>query len=350
MKTIKILTLMLSLSWVVFSCNDGIDPITRVNPGPDEQAPIVTITAPSGSVVNIPFTDTETDLTISFTATDDIEIESVVVKLNGTTLESYNSFKDYRRSSESIIREALAIGNHTLEVEVTDLSGKTTTATRSFELTNVYIPKYPGEVFYMPFEGNLYMDLISEEAASIVGSPSFATGKSGNAYAGATDSYITFPITDLGLTNDFSVSFWYKVNTVPERAGIFVIGPPGVNTRTSGIRVFREGGANTFKGNIGNGTADIWNDGGSISATNWVFITIVVSEGKFGIYANGTLLRAESSYTGNLSWANCEFISIGSGAPRFSEWNHLSDLSLIDEIRIFNRKLTQTEIQSMMAD
>jgi hypothetical protein len=62
------------------------------------------------------------------------------------------------------------------------------------------------------------------------------------------------------------------------------------------------------------------------------------------------LLRAESTYTGEVSWANTELLSIGSGAPTFTEWGHLSDNSLIDEVRIFNRKLTATEIQDMMND
>ncbi len=105
-----------------------------------------------------------------------------------------------------------------------------------------------------------------------------------------------------------------------------------------------------MKSNVGIGSGESWNDGGTISATDWVFITMVVGDGSHGIYADGTLLRAESTFTGSVSWADCEFISIGSGAPRFTEWGHLSDNSLIDEIRIFNRKLSQAEIQEMMND
>jgi hypothetical protein len=76
---------------------------------------------------------------------------------------------------------------------------------------------------------------------------------------------------------------------------------------------------------------------------------MVVGDGSFGIYANGTLLRAQSSYSDEISWADCEFISIGSGEPRFSEWGHLADVSYIDEIRIFNKKLSQSEVQAIIA-
>ncbi|MBX2916161.1 MAG: LamG domain-containing protein [Cyclobacteriaceae bacterium] len=212
-----------------------------------------------------------------------------------------------------------------------------------------YSPKYDGEVFYMPFDAD-YGDLVGGANATAVGSPTLETGKKGKAFKGATDSYLTYPIAGLGLSNAFSISFWYKANTTPDRAGILTVGPPGINTRTSGFRLFRENGANVVKSNLGIGTGDSWNDGGAISATDWVFVTMVAGGGSHGIYVNGTLLRAESTFTGNISWADCEFISIGSGAPRFTEWGHLSDNSLIDEIRIFNRKLTQAEIQQMMND
>ncbi len=211
-----------------------------------------------------------------------------------------------------------------------------------------YSPKYDGEVFYMPFDAD-YGDLVGGSNATVVGTPSLKTGKKGKAYEGAADSYLTYPIADLGLGNAFSISFWYKANPSPDRAGILTVGPPGINTRTSGFRLFRENGANVVKSNLGIGTGDSWNDGGGIS-TDWVFVTMVAGGGSHGIYVNGTLLRAESTFTGNISWADCEFISIGSGAPRFTEWGHLSDNSLIDEIRIFNRKLSQSEIQQMMND
>jgi hypothetical protein len=42
-------------------------------------------------------------------------------------------------------------------------------------------------------------------------------------------------------------------------------------------------------------------------------------------------------------------MSIGSGAPRFNEWGHLSDLSLIDEVRIYNKALPASEIERLAA-
>jgi len=553
---------------MVGACNEGIDPISAVAPGPDETAPVISVTYPSEGT-EIKVVEALTSITIRFQVTDDIEIKSINVKMDGNDVATYNEFLDYRKAVKEILYENLNTGAHVLTIVATDLENKVTTTNINFEKTPPYIPlfdgetfympfdgvytdlmtitdatqvgtpafagegkkggnaykgatdayltfptagllgtefsasfwmkvnstpdragvliagppgintrtqgfrlfrenaggkqrfklnvgngtsdiwfdgganadvvpntgewvhfafsisatnaalyingqvasqgalaggvnwagcdvlsimsgkprftewghnsdlsymdelrlfdkaltqadvldimdsdyspKYDGEVFYMPFDAD-YGDLVGGENATVVGSPSLQTGKVGKAYAGATDSYLTYPLSGLGLGNAFSISFWYKVNTTPDRAGVITVGPPGINTRTSGFRFFRENGANTFKSNLGIGTGDSWNDGGAISPTDWVFVTMVAGGGSHGIYANGTLLRAESTYTGQVSWADCVNLSIGSGAPVFTEWNHLSDNSLIDEIRIFNRKLTQAEIQDMMND
>jgi hypothetical protein len=98
---------------------------------------------------------------------------------------------------------------------------------------------------------------------------------------------------------------------------------------------------------VGTGTGESWNDGGKIDPSNgeWVHMAFTVSGTKSIIYINGVLAR-ESTLTA-ISWAGCDVLSIMSGIPRFTEWNHKSDLSLMDELRIFNKSLTQTEIQTI---
>ena len=67
------------------------------------------------------------------------------------------------------------------------------------------------------------------------------------------------------------------------------------------------------------------------------------------IYLDGVAVINTGNMTGKtISWANCTNISIGSGAPGFIAWNHLSDLSKIDELYLFDKVLTVAEIQAIM--
>lgn len=361
MKAIKYLLINI-LAIFVISCESGIDPITPVNPGPDESAPEVQINYPlEGTLIRV--REDITSIAIRTEVTDDIEIKSVSISIDDNVIGTFSDFKDYRRAVLSYNYENLTNGEHTLSVTANDLSGKTTTKSVNFEKVAPYVPKFDGEIFYMPFDGD-NLELVTINYAKIVGSPTFADGKIQKAYKGATDSYLTFPTKDesLGidlLNADFSVSFWYKVNPVPDRGGIIVIGPETEgaaadkqNNRTAGIRLFREnvGGKQRIKANVGNGTTDGWIDNAlaDLDPTNpqWVYLTLTINPGKAVLYVNG--VEAGTNALTAISWNGCDILSIGSGAPRFTEWSHLSDLSLIDELRLFNKALSPAEIQAIM--
>ena len=354
----KILTAIL-VSIFLVSCNDGIDPITAVDPGPDAGAPTVTIVKPSnGFEIQVP--EAVASVNIEFDAEDDIELVSVVVNLDGTPIASYNNFTDYRIVSEEFTYDNVMTGDHILTVVATDLAGNVTTSMVNFSKEPPYTPLFNGEVFYMPFEGS-YTDLVSFADANEVGSPGFTNqAKVGtSAYSGATDSYLTFPTAGL-LGSEFSASFWLNINSTPDRAGILVVGPEDTanptaqNNRTSGFRFFREnaGGMQRFKLNVGNGTADSWFDGGvaadvAPNTGEWTHFAFTISGTECVVYINGNIVK-QGAFSG-VDWTGCDVLSIMSGAPRFTGWSHFSDLSFMDELRIFNVALTQQEVIKQMA-
>jgi hypothetical protein len=331
------------------ACNKGIDPISYVAPGNDASAPVVNIKYPvEGTKIQVP--ELVTSVNIQFEATDDIELKSVSVIMDGTEIVSYNEFKDYRRAVKEYLYNNVTNGTHTLSVKVTDMQAKTTTATVHFEKKPPYVPLYNGEIFYMPFDGD-YVEKISFASATVVGTPGFAgtSLKGTNAYKGATDSYLTFPTAGI-KSGEYSAEFWNKVNSTPDRSGILNSSPTGED-RTKGFRLFREGDATSqrIKLNVGTGTAETWNDGQVIAApgTNWVHIAFTVSSSKCTIYINGAV-AAQVDNPGPIDWTGCNVLSIGSGAPNFTYWGHNSDLSYYDELRLFNKALSQTEIQTII--
>jgi hypothetical protein len=345
--TRNILILSMALLFAV-ACEQGIDPITQVNPGPDATAPVIKIIAPApGYEIKVP--DLISPVNIQVEVTDDIELQSVLISIDGKEVANYTSFMDYRRLLADTVYKEVANGDHVITVKATDLQGKVTTQTVSFAKVSPYTQVFPNEVFYMPFEGD-YMEMISFQFATKVGSPTFVTGgiQNGQAYKGATDSYLTFPIENL-KNSEFTAAFWYKVNPTPDRSGILSVSPPG-ELRTNGFRLFREGGPakQRIKLNVGTGAGETWNDGEEINApsTEWMHIAFTVSSTSTVIYINGALAR-ETANTG-IDWTNCTSLSIGSGQPNFAYWDHKSDLSQYDEMRFFDKALSASEIQAII--
>lgn len=357
---------LISILLLTLGCNEGyIDDISAVDPGEDLEAPTVDISFPlEGTQIRV--VEEVTSINISFEASDDIEIQTVVVQLDGEQIATYNEFIDFRKFIvDSLGFDQLTNGSHVLNVSVTDLAGKNTVGTINFEKLEPYRPQYDGEVFYLPFDGE-YIELVSLTTATITGSPGFSTDDkvAGTAaYQGTEDSYISFPTT--GLTNnEFSASFWMKINDTPDRAGILVIGPldegnpDSQNNRVSGFRFFREldnpnvPDDQRFKLNIGNGAGDNWFDGGENADIDpgdfpeWQHFAFSIGSDMATVYINGEVVST-NAFPG-VNWDGCDIFTIMSGVPRFTGWGHLSDLSLMDELRIFDKALTQEEVQTIM--
>lgn len=362
MKTIyKIFFLALTL-FLFNACEQNyIDPVSEVDPGVDETAPQITINFPvEGSEIKLP--ELVSSIEISFEVTDDIEIITVEVLYNGESIATYDEFKDYRKLIvDDLVYDNVEYGMHTVTVKATDKEGKTSSVDVNFEKVPAYTPKYVGEILYMPFDGD-YLDLISFQQATVVGNPGFSDDNvvGLKSYAGAADSYLTFPTE--GLQHDeLTAGFWLKINADPDRAGILVMAPEDLdnpdspNNRKNGFRFFREnaGGNQRFKLNAGNGDADTWFDGNTAadvdpSIDTWHHFAFTISPTECVVYIDGQVVK-QGDFTG-IDWSGCDVLSIMSGAPRWTGWNHWSDVSLMDELRMFDRALTQDEIQGIITD
>ncbi|MEO6348143.1 MAG: LamG domain-containing protein, partial [Aquaticitalea sp.] len=353
----KLVITFLTLIFMV-SCNDGIDPISEVDPGPDAGAPIVTIIKPTdGLAISDPNPMSSIDIEIR--VEDDIEVGDITVSLDGNVIGSFQSgsYIDYRIVTKQMTYDNVTIGEHTLMITATDLAGNTTTSTSNFTKEPPYTPMYPGEIFYMPFDGD-FSDLVSSTPATEIGSPSFNPGSaiSGSAYKGAADSYLTFPSARLAQGSNFSATFWLKIDAADTRAGIISISPAepiAPSDKPSGFGLIREGSetAQKFILLVGNGTNATWvNPGGpaTIDPTlgKWVHFGITISESNLALYMDGELV-GQSDFTG-IDWTGVGDLSIMSGAPNFSGWDHKTEKGQMDELRLYNMTLTQNEIQTIM--
>lgn len=169
-------------AWVVLiifsaACNQGIDPISPEEPGPDLTAPSIEIEYPfEGAVIQV--IEEVAPIEIKVKAIDDIELASVELRLDNISIATFNSFKDYRIAIENFTYETLGNGNHVLSVIALDKAGKSTTKNVNFIKKEPYEAKYEGEVIYLPFDGD-YLELLSLTPAVPAGSPTFVDGKKG---------------------------------------------------------------------------------------------------------------------------------------------------------------------------
>ncbi len=244
------------------ACNDGIDSISSVAPGTDNEAPEVTISYPlEGTQIQVK--EDVTSVEFAATVVDDIEIQSVTMSLDGTQIATFNSFKDYRRAVLNYEYDQITNGNHTFTVTATDMTGKSTAESVNFQKIAPYEPIFTGEIFYMPFNGDA-MELVNVVRATTVGSPTYVPGKVAQAYRGAEGAYLSYPLAgNLTLGSEFSAAFWYNMQATADRAGILSISPVGQtgdDQTFNGFRFFREGSSTeqTVKLNVGTGDGNRW--------------------------------------------------------------------------------------------
>ncbi len=354
MKTyFKIIVLALTV-FAINACDQNyIDPISKVDPGADETAPQITVNFPPEGY-ELQTNDAVASITIDFEVRDDIEIANISLKINGSEIAAFDEFMDYRVAMETYTYDNVTTGSHVLTVEATDLEGKTTTSTVNFSKAPPYVPVYDGEVFYMPFN-NEFREMNSLQLATSVGMPGYTDGiQGGTAYQGAADSYLSFPISAFSSSKSFSAAFWLKMDVSATRAGLLSIGDAGTDgsDRTKGIRFFREGNETTqrFKVNAGSGDGETWLDGGAAADVaadgSWVHLAFTLSETEGVVYINGKVVK-QGAFTG-VDWTGCESLSIMSGVPNFSVWSHFSEPGAMDELRLFNKALTQEEVLAIM--
>ncbi|MDY7394329.1 LamG-like jellyroll fold domain-containing protein [Aureibaculum sp. 2210JD6-5] len=357
-KTLKYIVLAF-IGMLAFSCQDLERPAFS-----DflYDGPVITLSNPSssGSTV-VRSTEPIAPITIEFQVEDDLGIANITVTLDGQEIANMTEFSDNKLVTVDNLTQEVSTGSHTLTITATDTNDVVVTETAVFEKidTPPYMPMYDGEMFYMSFNGD-YAEAVSGNGATEVGTPGFSgEAKVGtDAYAGAADSYLTFPAADI-KSESFSAAFWYKVNADPNRAGILAMRPPmtgGNHDLTKGFSIFREdaGGKQGIKLNVGMGAQGQWVDGGAASQIDpsideWVHVAFTIASDKAVVYINGEIAK-ESDLASPIDWTGVDLLSIMSGAPNFTQWNHNSDNSYMDELRLFNKALTQNEITRLVAD
>jgi len=362
-------------------CSEGyIDDISQVAAGEDKAAPTITITNPPSGTINIPFTDTSTNYTFEFKASDDNELKNISISLDGSILKTYADFLDYRNYTGSYLYNNLGLGNHTFKVDATDLSGKVTTKTFAFNVTNVYQPFNAGEVFFVPFDNPSTdpLKIASDQLQNTMATNnpfSSVAGINGNGVKGSANKFISYtkPNNWYADAKALSVSVWFKSDADQTKNNIGTNGPehifstPSSNGHWSASQsaLFLEGSKSAcavkflvVDKNVGDKFVT-WEGAESIAGIidqKWHHLAITYDNAtsKFVLYIDGKANTNVKSWDNhgdiNFNPATASSFRIGAGPQdNFSsdDWLSSSFKGSLDQFRLFTTPLSPTEVTTL---
>ena len=294
----------------------------------DTTAPSVAVTAPNdGAVVS-------GTVTVAATASDNVGVVGVTFFVDNVQIAAEDLTNPY-----SIAWDSRTIGNglHQITSQARDSSGNIgTSALVSVTVQNVATA--PGLVAAFGFdEGNgaTLTDRTGSNHGTITGA-AWTTGKYGSALSfNGVNTLVTIPDSpSLHLTNGVTVEAWVK--------------PASTNTGWRDI-VYRAddnymldlNGLTVYGGVTVSGSASLISSAANIPVNVWSHLAMTYDASTLKVYVNG-VLSDSMARTGNIS-ASTSPLTIG-GDLVYGQFFH----GAIDEVRVYNRALTQTEITTDM--
>jgi len=306
----------------------------------DTTAPAVSVNAPSGGA------NVSGVISLSASASDNIGVAGVQFKLDGVAMGSEQRVAPFGFNWSTF---NTSNGTHTLTAVARDPAGNTTTSSAvSFTVNNTGSGPNPGLVAAYNFEeagssSSVAIDRSNTGSNGIIAGPgSVANGKFGKAlsFDGYADSVNIADGPALHLTTGMTLEAWVNPSVALGggvwRTAIF-------KEQTSGTSYSLYAGNGTGRPTGQAYTSAEYNAAGTanIPLNTWTHLAATYDGTTLKLYVNGTLVTS-TSVSGNITVTN-GMLRIG-GNSIWNEWFR----GLIDEVRIYNRALSVTEIQTDM--
>jgi glucose/arabinose dehydrogenase/chitodextrinase len=308
----------------------------------DTTPPSVSVSAPSeGATVS------GTTVNVTAAASDNDSVAGVQFLVDGAPLGAEDTSAPY-----SVVWNSWnhANGGHTLTARARDASGNTTTsAAVGVTVSNTGLPPAPGLVASYGFDegaGTAATDSTGNSNHGTINGPTWTIGRFGQALSfDGTNDRVTVPDSStLDLTNGMTLEAWVKP-TVTGTAWKTVLFKHRNNNATNMVYVLY-GNRNTSVPNaeitVGTSVKAANGPSGSGLPLNvWSHLAATFDNATLRLYVNGTQIASLATAgpiatsTGDL-WIGANNI--------WSEWFS----GAIDEVRVYNRALTATEIQTDM--
>lgn len=202
------------------------------------------------------------------------------------------------------------------------------------------IPEFDGDVSaWLPFDGNPHDITGNGFNAMLVGTPTFVPGKIGMAIAldGAND-YIQLP-AKIGNSAQWTFACWVLWNGGANWQRIFDFGEYTLNY----MFLTPKSGNNTLRFTIYDGSVEQQINTSALTPGVWTHIAVTISNNVGKIFINGLCVASNTSLTLTPLNVNKKYNYLGkskySADPLFN--------GRLDDVRIYNRALTETEIATL---
>jgi hypothetical protein len=293
----------------------------------------VTLTAPTGGTVS-------GTVPLKATATDDSGLAGVTFLVDGTPVGSEDTSSPFEVQWAST---SVANGTHKITARARDSANQTTTSSEVTVTVSNVAPPVTGLVLAFGFEetaGTTANDSsTAKNNGTISGATSNASGKYGRAlsFDGTNDKVDVPDAASLDLTTGMTLEAWVKPTTnVGWRTAI--LKERGTNDLLYALYTSNGSKPRTenFTGveNTAAGTT-------ALPLNAWSHIASTYDGANLRFYVNGTLVTTKATTGAMPNTANP--LRIGGNAI----WGEYFS-GLIDEVRVYNRALTATEITADM--
>ena len=300
----------------------------------DSTAPSVSLTAPAGGATLVDSVD------VTANATDNVGLRGVQFKLDGSNLGSEDTTAPYSFTWNTT---SASNGPHTLTAVATDETGNATTSAPVSVTVNNPAVDPTGLVVGFGFEeasGTTATDSSGNSNAGTINGPTRSTtGKFGSAlsFDGVNDIVTVADANSLDLTTGMTLEAWVRPSALSGWRTVLL------KEQTSGLvyGLYSNGDNNRPSGHVYTNVELDARGTAAVAANVWTHLATTYDGTTLRFYVNGTQVGTKAVTGAILTSTGA--MRVG-GNNIWGEWFS----GLIDEVRVYRRALTATEVQADM--
>ena len=301
-------------------------------PPPDGQPPVVSVSSPTeGATVS-------GTVTVTANASDDVAVAGVQFLLDGVNLGSEDSSAPYSISWNTT---TAANGSHTLSARARDAAGNQATSLLvSVNVNNVAGPVGLVAAYGFEESGSQVVDSSSNANSGTISQAVRTSGRFGGGlqFDGVNDVVTVNDSASLDLVSGMTLEAWVRPTVLPTNFRSVVVKERATNSLAYQLaagsnssnrpanRVYAQGAVRTLFG------------GSQLGAGVWVHLAATYDGANQRLFVNGTQI-ASAAQTGALT-ATTNALRLGGSSTMGQYFN-----GTLDEVRVYNRALSQAEIQ-----